>query len=134
MKHGRFSPVWGAFAVCLAFPACAPAGGHERLLTAIRTVESGGNDLAVGDGGKALGPYQIHRSYWKDACEYAGVNWNYRTCVWDRAKCEQVIGWYWERYGAITDEQRIRMHQGGPRGPYKTCTLAYYRRVLALMQ
>ncbi|MFA5123596.1 hypothetical protein [Zavarzinia sp.] len=37
----------------------ARQNGLRRLLAAIRQVESGGDDRAVGDGGKARGPYQI---------------------------------------------------------------------------
>ena len=40
------------------------------LLAAIRQVESHGNDKAVGDGGKAIGPYQVWRGYWQDAVEF----------------------------------------------------------------
>ena len=33
-------------------------------------VESGGNINAVGDGGKAIGPFQLHEVYWQDAADY----------------------------------------------------------------
>ena len=42
----------------------------SRLFQAIQKVETGGEkdpENAVGDGGKAIGPYQIHESYWQDA-------------------------------------------------------------------
>ena len=37
------------------------------LFEAILKQESGGDLEAVGDGGKAIGPFQIHRVYWEDA-------------------------------------------------------------------
>lgn len=33
-------------------------------------VESKGNINAIGDGGKAIGPFQIHQIYWNDASQY----------------------------------------------------------------
>ena len=36
-----------------------------KVLSAIRVVESNNNDDAVGDNGKAIGVYQIWKSYWK---------------------------------------------------------------------
>lgn len=32
-------------------------------------VESGGNINAIGDGGKAIGPFQLHEVYWEDAAQ-----------------------------------------------------------------
>ena len=34
------------------------------------TVESRGDVNAVGNGGRAIGPFQIHQGYWVDAIEY----------------------------------------------------------------
>ena len=84
------------------------------LFAAIRQVESGGDDFAVGDNGMSRGPYQIGMAYWTDACSHAGVQWDYLSLVWSRPHCEQIMLWYWERYGAQTDEDRIRLHNGGP--------------------
>ena len=39
----------------------------SKLFHAIQMVETGGQtnpENVVGDGGKAIGPYQIHESYW----------------------------------------------------------------------
>ncbi len=112
-------------------PRRAPSAA---LYAAIRTVESGGNDRAIGDGGRAKGPYQIHRGYWRDGCEFGKVRWSYDKHVWDRAKCQQVVAWYWQRYGASTDEERARMHNGGPRGHEKAATLGYWLKVEAALK
>jgi len=84
------------------------------LYNAIRQVESAGDDYAIGDEGDSLGPYQISSAYWADACEYAGVQWDYHELVWSRSHCEQAMSWYWQRYGAKTDEDRARLHVAGP--------------------
>jgi hypothetical protein len=39
-------------------------------LEAIRQVESHGNPNLVGDNGKAIGSFQIWRTYWQDAVEH----------------------------------------------------------------
>ena len=36
-------------------------------MAAIKQVESNGKEDAVGDKGKAIGPYQIWKNYWTDA-------------------------------------------------------------------
>jgi len=112
----------------------SPVEEHRRLLDAIRFVESGGRDDAVGDGGRSRGPYQIGVAYWRDGCEAGRVQWDYHASVWSRARSEQVMRWYWKRHGATTDAQRARMHNGGPRGHRRPSTLTYWRRVRAAMR
>ena len=46
-------------AVGIFFSSLANADVPRRLLDAIRFVESGNDDSAVGDNGNAIGPYQI---------------------------------------------------------------------------
>ena len=140
--------LWSAGLVWIAWqdeptPTQAPAvilpagdldGDHRRLLAAIRQVESGGNSQAVGDGGTRRGAYQIYRRYWADGIARGGVYWDYDVYVWDPQKSEQVIRWYWLRYGAKTDEQRARQHNGGPQGHRKAATLGYWAKVTAAME
>ena len=104
------------------------------LFDAIRKVESGGKIRAVGDNGRSLGPYQISRGYWEDACRYGRLNWPYKKWVWDPQRCEKVMRMYWRRYGATTDQQRARMHNGGPGAEKDPRTLRYWRKVQRAMQ
>lgn len=121
----------------------------DTLLEAIRIIESNGNDRAVGDKGLAKGPFQIHPSYWKDACKYGKVskdpNWSYSTAVWSQTKSAQVVRWYFLRfcptaYRSNDMEVLARLHNGGlpkrrkgetPENAVrrKTCTLPYWNRV-----
>jgi len=108
-----------------------PQSAIERLLAAIRQVESGGNDRAIGDGGKAIGPYQLHREYWIDG---GGEPGRYRLDAWDAAACRPVILGYWKRYCpaalAAGDARTLaRVHNGGPNGARKAATLPYWRKV-----
>ena len=43
---------------------------RPQLFQAIMTVESNGDINAVGDGGLAIGPFQIHKVYWNDAADH----------------------------------------------------------------
>jgi hypothetical protein len=118
-------------AVLMLLCGQAAAEPSARLYAAIRAVESagsGGGD-AVGDNGRSLGAYQISQAYWADACQFGGVRWDYASGVRDEARCRQVMAWYWQRYGARTDEQRARIHNGGPRGHLRKSTLGYWARV-----
>jgi len=112
-----------------------PAGTDTRaILDAIRTVETGGErdpDSAIGDGGKALGAYQIHRAYWLDATEKdpALRALGYES-VMDRAIAERVVIAYLTRYAPRWDLDTIsRVHNGGPRGHTKDSTKGYAAKV-----
>lgn len=117
-------------AATAATPGPAADGQARRLIDAIRRVESHGNDRAVGDGGRSLGPYQCGRAAWIDGGGKAG---DYRRLVWDRAAVEGVMLRYWQRLGCTTDEQRARCWNGGPAGMRKAATVDYWRRVRAAL-
>ncbi len=115
----------------------------QKLFDAIRLVESGGNNSAIGDGGKALGPYQITRSYWQDAIRKGNVDWDFGTLVWEPKCSEQIMLWYWQLhcpealdYFFLTGNAEIltRIHNGGPTGLRKPQTLKYWHRVQAMMK
>ena len=101
------------------------------LLAAIRQVESHGNDKAVGDGGKAIGPYQVWRVYWQDAVEFdKTLGGSYQDC-YDPAYAARVVRAYMARYApkGASDEQLARIHNGGPKGHQKEATVAYWAKV-----
>ncbi len=101
----------------------------DRLLDAIAVVESRDNPAAVGDRGKAVGVYQIHRSYWAEGTDLLGVAWDYRDAR-DPQKARQVVRAYLSYYGrGKTLLDMARIHNGGPRGCRKAATLAYARKV-----
>lgn len=103
----------------------------ERFLEAIRQVESHGNDKAVGDGGKAIGPYQIWHSYWKDAIEHdKTIGGKYEDC-YNPAYAARVVRAYMARYApkGASLEVMARIHNGGPKGHQKAATAAYWAKV-----
>lgn len=113
-------------------PALAHPGVTEAWLAAVRQVESGGNPHLVGDGGKAIGPYQIHRGYWKDAMKQdSTIGGTYEDCV-DREYAERIIKAYMTMYAPknATPEQLAKIHNGGP-GAMKAKPGTRYARNLA---
>jgi hypothetical protein len=85
------------------------------FLDAIMMVESGGDPNAVGDGGKAIGAFQIHRGYWKDAVAFdKTLGGTYHDCF-DPAYARRVVVAYMRRYApaGATMEDMARLHNGG---------------------
>lgn len=111
----------------------APRWNLAEILRAVRIVETGcgvdaGRD-AVGDDGKAFGPFQIHRAYWLDS----GVPGRFEDCR-DREYACRVVVAYWRRYcgralETLDAEILARVHNGGPGGDRKACTQKFWRKV-----
>ena len=55
---------------------------YQQFLNAIKIVESNGNSKAVGDGGRAKGIFQIHKSYFNDAKDYDAKNGGRNKVIW----------------------------------------------------
>jgi hypothetical protein len=108
----------------------------DTFLDALQAVESGGEsnpDQAVGDGGKALGAFQIWRVYWLDAVERRpDLKARGYSAVTDRAYAREVVKSYLTRYApkGATWEDLARIHNGGPKGHLKKSTEAYWAKVL----
>ncbi len=105
----------------------------DEILDAIRTVESGGHKdggrHATGDGGRAIGPFQIHREHWLDA----GVAGRFEDCR-DPKYAREIVIAYWKRWCPEALERRdaevlARTHNGGPTGAKKASTLRYWAKV-----
>lgn len=118
-------------------PAAPRTWPRDQILAAIRFVESSGrDDVPDGDGGKAIGPYQIHEVYWRDALrQQPGLGGRYADCR-SRAYAEAVIAAYMQKWApdawAAGDGERIaRIHNGGPGGADKAATDGYWQRVRA---
>ena len=113
---------------------------HTRLLDAICTVESNCNDDAVGDGGDSIGAYQIQYAYWKDATDFdKSIGGSYQDCK-DSEYSRKIVLAYWSRYATITrvgeevtDEDRARIHNGGPNGYKRNSTNKYWTKVKAVL-
>ena len=120
-------------ALFLALAAAAHAAPPESFWRALHIVETGGRRGAIlGDGGKALGPLQIHRGYHADA----RIGGDYSRCA-DLDYSKRVVSAYLQRYApkawAEGDVYTLaRIHNGGVRGDRKQATINYGKKVLRL--
>jgi hypothetical protein len=105
----------------------------DEILVALRLVETGGlpeeGRHAVGDGGAAIGPFQIHRAYWQDAA----VPGKFEDCR-DLKYARNVVVSYWRRHclralQALDAEILVRIHNGGPAGHHRRATRGFWRKV-----
>ena len=101
----------------------------SNLITALIAVESSGNDLAIGDNGRALGPLQIHRGVVLDVNRITGSRHRWEDMT-NRAQARAVCEAYLRHYGRGKGaEQLARIWNGGPTGDRKAATAAYWRKV-----
>ena len=108
----------------------------QDLLDAMYAVESNRGKNLIGDGGKAIGPYQIWESYWRDAVEFdPSIGGSYKDCM-KKEYSEKIIRAYWKRYApkGATLEQLARIHNGGPKGHTRTATLKYWQKIVKAMR
>lgn len=127
----------------IPFEDDAKSASVSQLVKALMERESTFNPRAEGDpvktkSGKIVyrskGVLQIQRRAWQDACEYGKVHWDYGELVWSIPHSQQVLLWYWEKYGAVTNEERARIWNGGPKGMTKKATISYWRDVCAILK
>jgi len=118
---------------------------HDKFWEAIKQVESSGNEDAVGDNGRSIGPLQIQRAYYNDAVErnsslqsgkYAG--YTYENCKGPGSfeYSREVAECYMNRYATErrlghppTFEDMARIHNGGPNGHKMEATKKYWEKV-----
>lgn len=138
-------------ATLAAMPASGTASSSSayswaETLEAIRQVETGGcpneGRGARGDGGNAIGPFQVWRIYHTDAAERDRSLTDYRRCLDSMDYSRRVVRAYMSRYaraelgrleagrGSLADVEKVaRIHNGGPKGHRKSATDGYWAKV-----
>lgn len=114
---------------------------QERFLSALCEVESGNKtNVPDGDGGKAIGPFQIHKVYWLDACKQnpSLKARGYEACR-EKEYAKSVVVAYFSKYAPEawrTNQFKTlaRIHNGGPRGEQKAATLPYWDKVCKVLE
>ena len=104
---------------------------------AIKEVESGGDGKAIGDNGKAVGAYQIHEIYVKDANRISGKSYTLEDRYDEKKSLEMVkiVTTYYGNYykkktgKEVTPEIIARIHNGGALGWNKSSTISYWNKV-----
>jgi len=102
----------------------------NNLITALMIVESSGNDQAIGDNGRAIGPLQIHREVILDVNRFTGSHYRHQDMtnrVQARAVCEAYLKHYGK--GCTTEQLARKWNGGGPSGDKKKATEAYWNKV-----
>lgn len=110
------------------------------LAAALILVESGGNNGAVGDGGRAIGPLQVHHEVVLDVNRCFRTRFTHRGMT-NRADAIAVLDRYLWMYAqpgrigrAVSNADRARIWNGGPDGWRKAATLGYAERVRRAMR
>ena len=138
----RSASVWGVLLLTILWltssgdvAAAGETWQRRDVLDAIRWVESSYREnVPDGDGGRAIGPYQIHYVYWLDASSFEpSLGSDYQQCR-KRAYAERVIDAYMRRYAANAwanghGETIAKVHNGGPKGHQNPKTEGYWQRV-----
>jgi len=109
------------------------------LIAALIQVESGGNDRAIGDGGRSLGCLQISDVVVADVRRITG-RWVSRTDAWSRQKSIRICVDYLSHYATRERlgyeprmEDMARIWNGGPNGWRKDSTRDYWRKVQSVL-
>jgi hypothetical protein len=107
----------------------AVTGQRDVFLDLLGYVESGNNDAAVGDGGKALGRYQLHKEYVDECNRIASLEYGHEIQPWsyeDRLSPQRsgamVVKWtgHWvakmekKCHIVMTNQDRLSLHRWGP--------------------
>jgi hypothetical protein len=105
------------------------------ILAAIGAVESSNRGCVPdGDHRRAIGPFQIHGSYWRDAVAAdPTIGGTYQDCR-RRDYALRIVAAYLQHYApdafAAGDAETLaRVHNGGPSGHRRPTTLGFWRRV-----
>lgn len=114
------------FILCLAVSALPLRAG---LWEAVCTVESGGNALAIGDGGRAAGIAQIWAITVRDVNRFAGTKFTLND-RFDVEKSRAIFQLYTEHYAkGRSNEYKARIWNGGPTGNTKKSTISYWHKI-----
>lgn len=121
---------WIFLTAVLAAQIGVSAELSPKFVKAVHMVETGGRYGAVwGDGGKALGPFQIHYEYWLES----GLPGRYEDCA-NYNYALKVMTVVLNKYAPKAAERQdfkvlARVHNGGPAGYRRKATLPYWSKI-----
>lgn len=83
------------FGTVLLLVSCVPAFAYTTIsLEAIAQIESSGDPSAIGDNGKALGLYQLHKGVFQDYNKANKTKLDHRACALEPVCATAVADWY----------------------------------------
>ncbi|QQV89760.1 lysozyme [Cellulophaga phage Calle_1] len=119
------------------FSVESQAADLDKIIEALKYIESNNNPDAIGDNGKSFGILQIQKACVKDVNRRFGTSYRHKDmfnveCAEEVFKLYATIGIerYLKRYGkSPTAEVIVRNHNGGVYQGYKIeATKGYYRK------
>lgn len=117
-----------------AQPGAVSSPGTDDLLDAIALVESNNRANAVGDGGSAVGAYQIRPIFLRDVNRILGWSKYELADRFDPVKSRAMARVYLDHYGrGLTMIDQARHYNGGPRGHLKRATEPFARKIQAAL-
>lgn len=101
-----------------------------HVISAILIVESQGNPAAIGDGGAAHGPYQIHQAVLDDVNRRYHTAYTTQDC-YHPARARRIAEMYLMMWCGpkASAEKYARVWNGGPTGHRKLATVGYWAKV-----
>ena len=109
----------------------------DSLINAIIKVESNDNVNVIGDNGKAVGCMQIWKVVVDDVNKVSKLKYNYND-RFNKEKSIEIFKLYINKYATAkrlgrtpTDEDMVRIWNGGPNGFKKAGTKQYWLKVKA---
>ena len=101
----------------------------EEIVNNLITIESAGNNSAIGDNGKAVGCLQIHPIMVRDVNRILGKEVYTLSDRLSRQKSVEMASIYFNHYcKGDTEEQMVRKWNGGPKGDRKKSTIKYWKK------
>lgn len=135
----RLLVILSVLMLLLIVAAAKAAPPSKALIDSLIAVESGGDDNAVGDkhlAKKAYGCLQVRQPCVDDYNAAHGTAHKAEDCLGNRALSVRICGWYVDRYATAkrlghtpTDEDKVRIWNGGPNGWKRKSTQEYWRKV-----
>ncbi len=111
----------------------------DKLLDALETVESHGNEKAIGDNGTAIGCLQIHECVVDEVNARHHASYDWEAHCFRRGTARQIARLYLSYWGGVyerrhpgrkaTDQVLARIWNGGPSGWRRPSTRAYWAKV-----
>ena len=110
----------------------------KALIPLLIQIESGGDHLAIGDNGRAVGLLQIHKCVVDDVNQFYNTNYTYNDRYDPVSSKEMALLYlsYWgDRYTKKTSKEPtieilVKCWNGGPNGYMKKSTEAYWEKFL----
>lgn len=120
--------------ITFKIPAFSETGmSWDALIKAIYEKETRSGIYSIGDGGRAIGPLQIHKVMVDDVNRILGKKYFRYSDRKDFQKSSQIFRIYQEYYNpGLNIKTAARIWNGGPTGEKKRNTLKYATEVLSL--